>query len=141
MSLLEIIQNHSQLLKTHEERISKLETNNAQLIRNNNDLCREIEQLKAGYRTPSDTISRSLSDNITISGVPFTIRDSPQIITERVFGALGVAELAGDVLEIRSVNKKVASNANVLLPLWVLEFLPVNPLLFNSNLIGLKNIY
>ena len=110
-TLLEIIQNHSQLLKTHEERISKLETSNAQLIRNNNDLRREIELFKAGYRTSSDTISRSISDNITISGVPFTIRDSPQIITERVFGALGVTEIAGDVLEIRSVNKKVDSNA------------------------------
>ena len=108
---LYIIQNHIKLLKIHEERISQLEISYAQLIQENNDNCREIKKLKAGYRTSSDTISPSITDNITMSGVPFTIRDSPEIITEIVFEALGVAELIDDILEIRSANKKIDSHA------------------------------
>ena len=110
---LEILRSHPQLLKSHEERIHQLATSNAQLIRGNKDLRREIESLKVDSRTPSGVISPYIpNDTITISGVPLTVSDFPQIITERVFGALGVAGLAGDILEVRSIDRRVDLNAN-----------------------------
>ena len=109
-SKLESIQHHTQLLKDHSERIAHLEATNAELSRVNTEILREISEIRAGVRdTPS--VSRDTCE-LTISGIPAIIADSPQKISEKVFGALGVPELIGDVLEIRSLEKKTSNKTN-----------------------------
>ena len=43
------------------------------------------------------------SPNVTISGIPASVTDSPRTMVLKVFEALGIPELAVDVLEIRSL--------------------------------------
>ena len=109
-SKLESIQHHTQLLKDHSERIAHLDAANAQLSQVNTEILREISEIKAGVRdTPS--VSRDTCE-LTISGIPAIIANTPQMISEKVFGALGVPELIGDILEIRSLERKTKNKTN-----------------------------
>ena len=55
-------------------------------------------------RLPSMESSR-ISPDITISGIPAPITDSPKTIVLRVFEALGIPEPAVDVLSVRSLTR------------------------------------
>lgn len=48
----------------------------------------------------------SSSGDIIISGIPVTIDDTPEIITDKVFSALRIRHLLTDILEIRVANRK-----------------------------------
>ena len=49
--------------------------------------------------------SSRASPDVTISGIPASVTDSPRTMVLKVFEALGIPELAVDVLEIRSLTK------------------------------------
>ena len=53
--------------------------------------------------------SSRASPDITISGIPASATDSPRTMVLKVFEALGIPELAVDVLEIRSLAEGNAS--------------------------------
>ena len=109
-SKLQSIQHHTQLLKDYLERIAHLEAANAQLSQVNAEIFREIGEIKAGVR---DTLCVSRdSCELTIFGIPAIIADTPQMISEKSFGALGVHELIGVILEIRSLERKIRNKTN-----------------------------
>ena len=108
-SKLESIQHHTQLLKDHSERIAHLEAANAQLSQVNSAIL-QISEMRAGVRdTPP--VSRDTCE-LTFSGIPAIIIDTPQMISKKVFGTLGVPELIGDILEIRSLERKTRNKSN-----------------------------
>ena len=87
-----------------------MEINNAQLTRDYNEIRREIDILNAGGQNSWGISLPSATSDITIFGVPLSIRDSLEIRAEKVFGVLRLVGLAGDNLENRSLDKK--SNLN-----------------------------
>ena len=50
-----------------------------------------------------------MSPDISISGVPASVMDSPRIMLLKVFEALGIPELAVDVLDVGCLTKKDSS--------------------------------
>ena len=53
--------------------------------------------------------SSRMSPDITISGIPASVTDSPKTMVLKVFEALGIPELAVDVLSVRSLTKRDVS--------------------------------
>ena len=50
-----------------------------------------------------------MSPDITISGIPAPVTDSPKTMVLKFFEALGIPELAVDVLSVRSLTRKDVS--------------------------------
>ena len=63
---------------------------------------------KSTFRLASIEASR-VSPDIGISGIPASIADSPRTTVLKVFEALGIPELAVDVLDVRSLSKRDSS--------------------------------
>ena len=91
------------------ERVSALEAR-AELAHSDPHVMRE-DSLALRFRL-SDLTSRlshiksiRASPNITISGIPVSATDSPRTMVLKVFEALGIPELAVDVLEIRNLTR------------------------------------
>ncbi|XP_046750616.1 uncharacterized protein LOC124413873 [Diprion similis] len=50
--------------------------------------------------------SHNTAGKITLTGIPSSVTDSPDIIARKIFDALKIPELIGDVLDIRNLTKK-----------------------------------
>ena len=87
----------------HGERISALEKQNTHIISN-------AKSSESGVPSVSAVLRRY---EIVISGLLTTVSDSPKIIVEKVFLALGIPELTTDVLEIQAASRKLANGDHV----------------------------
>lgn len=94
-SKLNSLQQLSENVKQHNERLISLEAINAQLVS-------EVNSLKT-QMSKHHTVNTS---EIIISGIPVNPSITPADITERVFDALGISHLKNHILTSRTVAKK-----------------------------------
>ncbi|XP_046466560.1 uncharacterized protein [Neodiprion pinetum] len=96
--------------ETLNNRIGTLELNSEatkvdiQTIREENSALKSQVNLLSNRLTNND--SNNTSAEITISGLPIDITDTPNTIVDRILKALGIPGLTSDVLEIRQIPSK-----------------------------------
>lgn len=89
VSKMEVLRGVTNSASENHDRITRLEEANAQLAR-------EISELRSSLQISPE----SSSAEIMVSGMPIAIEDSPPIIVQKIFSALGVPDLITKVLEI-----------------------------------------
>ena len=74
----------------------ELRRENASLRSQITDLPNRLASVESGH----------VSSDVTISGLPLSLTDTPLDMVHKVFGALGIPELDGDILEVRVLAGK-----------------------------------
>ena len=106
----------SNLSAPHEllsERVAALEARMNAADSDSTGVCGEDSALRSQLSELTSRLSSieasRVSPDISISGIPASVTDSPRTMVLKVFEAIGIPELAVDVLDVRCLTKKDGS--------------------------------
>ena len=107
--------NVADLLASHELRSEKVAALEARADGAGSDctgMCGEGSALRSQLSELTSRLSSieaiRVSPDISIAGTPVSVTDSPRTRALKLFEALGIPGLAADVLDVRSLAKKIA---------------------------------
>ena len=93
-----------QALSDHSTRLGALEQTTVTISARLNEL--ESQRAPASFSSSNDL------NDLTVSGIPSTISDSPESVVRKVFVALGVEDMFGHVLSVRLMVGKSKAAVN-----------------------------